>query len=302
MELRQLRSFLVAAEEENFRRAATRLNIAQPALSHQIANLESKLGFDLFVRSRRRVHLSPAGHQYLMGVKQVLRELDETNENARRAAESSEGIFRIGMSETTPRYPVTSSILREFHAANPAVKVRLMIMPSDVQIAALRTADIDAGFAYIPESLHPELAYSRLLTDNFVLSMSATHRLACRTRIDPADLVGEDFIWKPKTSRSSSFDQLMLACQSKGLSPKIVYEAVSEATVMELVSVGLGLAFVPSMACGTTKREVKLKPVNGISAQMNFSIVWNRADQSPLLSRFVSAVPKAAILERGSRG
>jgi DNA-binding transcriptional LysR family regulator len=83
--LRQLRSLVVLAEELHFRRAAARLYLTQPALSHQIQQLEKTLGVRLFSREGRRVTLDPAGESLAGDARRLLVELDRAVSDARRA-------------------------------------------------------------------------------------------------------------------------------------------------------------------------------------------------------------------------
>ena len=76
MELRWLAAFVTVAEELNFRRAAQRLHVAQPAVSQQIMNLEKELGIRLFDRNNRSVQLTDAGEAYLTPCRQALKVID----------------------------------------------------------------------------------------------------------------------------------------------------------------------------------------------------------------------------------
>jgi DNA-binding transcriptional LysR family regulator len=78
VELRQLRYFVAVAEELHFRRAAERLLLTQPALSHQIARLERQLGVRLLERDRRSVALTPAGATLLEGARRALFDIDQS--------------------------------------------------------------------------------------------------------------------------------------------------------------------------------------------------------------------------------
>ena len=96
MELRHLRYFRAVAEELHFGRAAERLHIAQPPLSQQIRQLERELDVSLFIRSTRKVELTPAGHAYLKRAVAVLDAVDDAGQQARRIALGVEGQLTIG--------------------------------------------------------------------------------------------------------------------------------------------------------------------------------------------------------------
>ena len=95
MELRQLRSFVVVAEEMNVGRAATRLHLTQPSLSRQIAALEHDLGVELFARVKRRFVLTAAGATFLADAQDLLRRSDEAVRTAQRTQRGQLGTLRL---------------------------------------------------------------------------------------------------------------------------------------------------------------------------------------------------------------
>jgi DNA-binding transcriptional LysR family regulator len=88
MELRHLRYFIAVAEELNFSRAAERLHVSQPPLSHQIKQLEEEVKVRLFDRNKRWVRLTSAGRLFLEDARQVLAQLDGAVLAARRSIEN----------------------------------------------------------------------------------------------------------------------------------------------------------------------------------------------------------------------
>ena len=99
MELRHLRYFVAIGEEENYRRAAQRLNVAQTALSTQIQDLEAELGFKLFDRLPRGVKLSVAGKLFLEDARRILQQVSEAAARAARVARGQSGTLRVGFTE-----------------------------------------------------------------------------------------------------------------------------------------------------------------------------------------------------------
>src|ERR1700733_9469092 len=99
MELRHLRYFVAIGEDEHYGRAARRLNIAQPALSRQIQDLEEELGFSLFERLPRGVKLSAAGERFLSDARRILQEVSEAAGAAGRVAQGLSGTLRLAFTE-----------------------------------------------------------------------------------------------------------------------------------------------------------------------------------------------------------
>ena len=91
MELRHLRYFVAIGEEESYRRAAQRLNVAQTALSTQIQDLEAELGFKLFDRLPRGVKLSAAGRLFLEDARRILQQVSEASRSRRSRGSRSIG-------------------------------------------------------------------------------------------------------------------------------------------------------------------------------------------------------------------
>src|SRR5216683_4140337 len=113
MELRHLRYFVAAGEEQHFGRAAARLHLAQPALSRQIQDLEREIGFLLFDRLPRGVRLSAAGTLFLSDARRILQDVDEARRRAERVALGQAGTLRIGVATAVSWHGVMVDAFRE---------------------------------------------------------------------------------------------------------------------------------------------------------------------------------------------
>ena len=138
MELRQLRYFVAVAEELHFGRAAERLHIAAPSLSQQIKALEASIGVALFVRDRRHVELTAAGHLFLTDAREII----ALAASAQRRMEGTTGPLRLGYVSWLPDELVAS--------ARADLRVDEWIMPSHIQIARVLDGGLDAAIAWAP--------------------------------------------------------------------------------------------------------------------------------------------------------
>src|SRR6202030_2759122 len=119
MELRHLRYLVAIGEEESYRRAAQRLNVAQTALSTQIQDLEAELGFKLFDRLPRGVKLSAAGRLFLEDARRILQQVSEAAARAARVARGQSGTLRVGFTENASWRGVVPESFRRVRELQP---------------------------------------------------------------------------------------------------------------------------------------------------------------------------------------
>src|SRR6478672_5806546 len=151
LNLRQLQYFTVTAELGSITRAAERLRISQPSLSHQLRTLEARVGAVLFDRKARGVVLTPVGRALLPGARAALKASEDAHRSARAAAGLERGELRIATSLSLA-LGVLPHALREWFAVHPGVQVRV----HEHSHADLVTAQVLAGEADVALGVYPE--------------------------------------------------------------------------------------------------------------------------------------------------
>src|SRR5579872_5467017 len=142
---RELRSFLVLAEQLHFGKSANLLHISQPALSKQMNGLEDKVGGSLLMRNRRDVRLTAAGALLYQQGRRIVRDLDALFEGAQAAVRGDAGTLRIAVGIATV-HSLVPPALRRFREAHPKVEVQVGDMSTPRQIDALLAGEVDVGF------------------------------------------------------------------------------------------------------------------------------------------------------------
>ena len=288
MDIRRLRYFLIAAEEENLRRAAERLHIVQPALSKQIAQLEEELGCQLFARAKQRIALTSAGRLFMADARRILADLEAAKERLQEASAGQLGTLNIGFRETAARSPLVSRSISEFRSAYPNVELRLNQMTSPAQCAALRSGELDAGFIYLSPEHDKGLEHLPIAVDRFLLALHRDNPLAQKNQLSLNDLFNQPFIWLARSRNAYYSDALLRECHRLGFSPKVIQEADSDATALNLVAVGMGISFV--VAAASPLPDVVLKPVSELNHSLTLALAWNSVMHSSLIANFVDTV------------
>src|SRR5215471_9173014 len=171
MELRHLRYFVAAGEEQHFGRAAARLHLAQPALSRQIQDLEKEIGFLLFDRLPRGVQLSAAGKLFLNDARRILQDVEEATRRAERIASGKAGTLRIGIATAVSWHGMVADTFREFRRGQPDVELVVHHLLTIHQIEAVLSGRLDVGFAASMTPWHKDVAHSLFAEDRMVLAV-----------------------------------------------------------------------------------------------------------------------------------
>ncbi len=293
MELRHLRYFVVAAAEENFNRAASRLNIAQPALSRQIRDLEEDLGVALFDRTVHRVKLSPVGRVFLDDALRILRDVEQARERAQRAARGQSGLIRIGFNRISGRQMMLPISLRAYRTAHPDVEIALSPLFAQKQIDALRAGQLDAGFFCFRPQDDPDFGHVHFGREEIVLALPRDNPLAAKPDLSLLDLADEPFVYFPRSFNALMYDHVIGQCMSGGLTPRIAQEAITEEALLSLVSVGMGVTFVGRSIRSPYEDLVTYRRLNGFSCFVDLELVWRRSGESSVLVNFIDTIRSA---------
>jgi len=291
MELRHLRYFVGAAEEQHFGRAAERLHVAQPALSRQIQDLEKEMGFLLFDRLPRGVRLSEAGKVFLNDAQRILQDVDEAKRRAERIALGKAGTLRIGMATAVSWHGLVVDSFREFRRRQPDVELELEHLLSVHQVEAILSGRLDAGFVASLTPWHKDLAHWEFAQERMLLAAPKGHHLTKRKVIRLRDLRDMPFVWFPRWVNPVMHDRMMRACARGGLSaPRIVQEATDRDTNLGLVQCGIGIAWMTESTRWHCPRGLVLLPVVDMNVRLPFNLIWKKDNSSPVLQKFVAQV------------
>lgn len=302
MELRHLRYFVAVGEEQHYGRAAERLRVAQPALSRQIQDLEEEIGFKLFDRLPRGVKISAAGKCFLEDARRILQQINESTARAKRVASGQSGMLRVGFVESISWHGVVPDSFRMFRARQPDAELQLKPASSFGNTEAVHAGRLDAGFVFTIGNIDRELAQLPIASLNLMLAVPKGHPLTKFKRLRLRDLNDAAFVWFPRRESPAYYDRLMHECFRGGLkSPHIVQEGVNEATILSLVSCGLGVAFVSSATRWRCPESVALLPVTDLKLPLPFALVWRKDNASPLLEKFVADVRLLPAVEAYSK-
>jgi len=212
--LKYAESFCILVEELHFSKAAARLHLTQPALSHQIKKLEQEIGCTLLRRSPHKVILTEAGAILARELGAALSHVNRAVQEAQDAARGDAGALAIGYCEL-PQAGQMTAIVRRYSALYPGVDLTLRNLPTNEQAVALTAGSIDVAF------LHPPLSTSQLVMrpageEWIVAALPADHALASRSVLRLADLMSERLIVCAEATGSFMYHSILAACGRVG--------------------------------------------------------------------------------------
>ena len=289
MELRHLRYFKAVAEELSFTRAASRLRVAQSAVSSQIQDLEHELGVILLERSRRRVRLTAAGQAFLEASERILRSVEQASRQARRIGHGEYGTLAVGFigsqsHEWMPR------VLKRFRAKYPDVEVTLTEIHPSQQLDALLARTLDVGLVGpIAGKPPPGLCLECYSEERPFVGVANGHRFARLPRVSLVQLKDEPFILT--SEKNSPIYRALIArmCERAGFVPRVVQEVDRARTGVQYVAAGFGISIFAEHISRLPAPGVRFVPLSGPVQKMRYGIAWRKGAEE-VVARFVEYV------------
>ncbi|MFB9981311.1 LysR family transcriptional regulator [Mesorhizobium kowhaii] len=300
-ELRRLKYFVACGEELHFTRAAARLGIAQPPLSQQIKLLESEIGARLFDRTTRGVELTSAGASLLQEARAVIASAERAVINAQRIGRGEAGEIRVGFTGSIALNPIVPAVIASFRAAYPLVGVKLQEDTTTSSLRSLRDGRLDIALIR-PSQVETEALFSqKLLDEQMLVAVPASHDLAQRTSVKISELSLEPFVLYPRTNGQALYDLVVATCQANGFSPNIVQEAPQMVSTVSLVAAGIGVAMVTETMRQLHNKGVVYLPIEGTEAPVaSINMVRRERPVSTTILNFQKVVRE--ILKKGPDG
>lgn len=234
--------FYYVATTLSFSEASKQLFISQSAVSQSIKALEKKLDQSLFIRSTKRVQLTPEGEILLRHVEPAMN-LIKRGEAQIIDAASTGGQIRIGASDTICRYFLVP-YLKRFHQEFPNIHIKVMNQTSLRCVDLLETGQVDLIVTNYPNTNLGNVASIKKIS-NFKDVFIANQEFAelKGRKLSYRELLDYPILMLERKSTTSEFLHNLFQQQQLDLVPEI--ELSSNDLLIDLAKIGLGIAFIP---------------------------------------------------------
>lgn len=295
MNINQLRYFVAVAEQRSFTKAANQYYLSQTAVTQQVRALEETLGVQLLDRNSRPVSLTPAGSVFLTEAKAILERMNSAVSRARDASTGLVGSVRIGYTKGYERSDLSNK-LRAFHRDYPNILLTCFRCDTDMLAAGLLNGEYDIIFTWDSTNIRQDSQVKLRLVERarLVVALYGSHPFARRTALRRSELKNETILFMTPSSTGASFgdDHFMQLYQQAGYLPNILLRSNDVESILMMVAAEEGISILPSFVTGklVNAENITFVPMSGEKEQVEIIAAWRRADDNPLLSRFLESL------------
>lgn len=297
IDLRLQRFVVAVAEELSFSAAAKRLHIAQPALSRAIRQLESEIGFLLFIRSSRKVELTDAGREFVYEARKALHYSKRVSEVVRRRQTHASHKLTIGYPpQFDARFIIDLAKIRI--PGVTGLQVRTKSSFTTEILANIRDGGFAGGIIAMPDQ-YPETSRLKTLTlyrYPILAALLESHPLTAKTTLALSDLRDLPLIVTAKEQNPALFGWFQKQCEKAGFTPTIGREVRDphEYGAMVFHGAGIGIGVGLSKTCPITQlpNNVVVRPFREPHLAIETAFVFDARFKSGLLKPFPAAVQK----------
>lgn len=298
LELRHLRLVAAIADAGSMTRAAERLHLTQSALSHQLRDIEGRLGTPLFTRLGRRMVLTAAGRRVLESSRRVIADVERTEEDVRRLAGHGDGTIRV-CTECNTGYHWLAPLLAAFHRNHPRVDVHIAADATARPVDALLDGSVDLAILIDPPA-DRRFRLRPLFADEMVAIVAKTHPLAKKRWVGAEDLAAQHLLLY--TSRPEESFLLRRVLAPAALVPERVSFIMLTEAMIELARAGTGVGILPRWSAqrAIAGGAVVALPITrrGMRRQWIAATLAAQADP-PFMIDFIDLLAERAFPARG---
>lgn len=284
LNLRRLVYFITLAEELHFALAATRLNIAQPALSQQIVKLEDELGVRLLDRTKRCVRLTDAGSALLVDARVLVAQSEQIACRVGRISRGESGRLRVGF-VASGAYDLLPWVIRRFRVRCPDVVLELDECGLEVPFERLASGSLDLAIVRGPLR-RPGFRVETVLHEPLMAVVPDGHRLANGRTVQLSAFTSESFVLFPRYRAPDFHDAITGLCHDAGFVPNVVHEAAEWQVLVSLVAAGLGVTIAPASVRFMPRLGVVYLRIRSCPAVAQLDVVYSRPQVSASAETF----------------
>ncbi|MGF1694605.1 HTH-type transcriptional regulator MetR [Vibrio kyushuensis] len=286
IELKHLRTLTSLRETGSLTATATALHLTQSALSHQIKDLESRIGGQLFLRKTRPVKFTSEGEILLKVANEVLPQLARAENELASLKEDVNGRLHMAI-ECHSCFQWLMPALKEYQIAWPSVTLDFSSGFGFEPLPALMAGELDL---VITSDIQPrsEVHYEPLFDFEMRLITSTTHPLANKDFIEPQDISDQTMLSYPV--QKQRLDIVKHFLQPANIEPQKWKQADNTLMLVQMVSAGLGVAALPNWAISEFSRQglISSKPLGEGLWRRLFAATRNSEKDKRYLQAFFS--------------
>jgi LysR family transcriptional regulator for metE and metH len=256
LEVRHLKLVRAVAAFGGLTRAGRELHLTQSALSHQLRDVETRLGTPIFLRVGKRMVLTSAGERLLRSADEILGTLERTEDAIRLLAGGRGGRLRVSTGVYT-QYHWLPFVVRRFRTACPQVDVQIVAGAGRDVVDLLVDGSIDLGIVDRPVE-DARLVARQLFDDELVAVVEPAHRLASKRFAEPEDFEDETLLLDAPVESHAVYQQFFAPA---GVRLASILLADQTSAMLELVRAGLGVAILARWAVQPLVRRGILQTV-----------------------------------------
>lgn len=299
LEVRHLRMVAAVAASGSVTRAASDVHLTQSAVSHQLRDIEARLGTALFLRVGRRMVLTAAGERVLAAARRVLDDLARTEDDVRRLGENRSGVLRV-CAQCNTGYHWLPRLVDAFRLKHPAVEVELAVECTMRPVEALLEGRLD--LAIVTRKIQNRHVRLRpLFDDEHAAIVAPDHPFATREFVRPEELAGERLLLYAASPEDSFTIREIL--RPAGVEPDRVSFVMLTEAILEMVKARLGISVMQTWAIEPALHagEVRAVPITATGIRRRWSAATLRAaPPSPHVDAFVELLATRAMPARTS--